>query len=398
MKRIGLCGGTYDPVHNGHLALIRAASAGSYLDQCIVMPAGLPPHKLKGHFSPAVYRLEMAAVAFRDIDQVNVSDLEIRSQAPSYTLQTIDRLSASFSADTELVLVYGSDILLDIERWYKPEAIMSRCSFYLAKRGGYNEAGIIAKAQKLRREYNARIDFFDCPHIKLSSTDVRQAIGSNNSWRHMVPAATAAFIEENGLYHNTDGIMALEDRCWLDLMRLEQKLWSKIPRRRLIHCANTMQYALHLALRHGVDLFRTAQAALLHDCAKDLPWPQQKQLAEQAGVPELVLPVLAHGPAGAVRAKNEFSVTDHAVFRAITCHTTGCSGMTDLDKILFLADKIEPARTYNRLDEIRLLAEDDLNRAMLLCIDEINGYLKREKIRKHPFTAIARRELNGQIT
>lgn len=398
MKRVGLCGGTYDPVHNGHVSMIRAARESGYLDSCIVMPAGLPPHKLKGHFSPAAYRVEMAAAAFRDLDDVTVSDLEIRSHAPSYTLRTIEKLSAELAPGTELVLVYGSDILLDIDKWYEPEKIFARCPFYLANRGGYNEHKIEQTAADLRRRCNARISFFSCPRIELSSTGVRQAVSAGADWSKMVPPAVAAIIKRNGLYQNYDGVMALDDPKWLELMRLEQDLWTIMPRSRLIHSLNTMVFALHLALRHGVDLMQAGLAALLHDCAKDLTWKQQKKLALQSDEPDLIRPVLVHGPASAIRARDEFGVNDPMVLQAITCHTTGRPGMSDLDKIIFLADKIEPARTYSRLDDIRELALKDLNRALLVCLDEIDLFLERDKIPKHHYSALLRQELKSILT
>ncbi|HBP38447.1 MAG TPA: hypothetical protein DD640_06850 [Clostridiales bacterium] len=120
------------------------------------------------------------------------------------------------------------------------------------------------------------------------------------------------------------------------------------------------------------------------------------QYAALAGDRSLMDDELAHGPAGAWMARQQYQIADPAILQAIQYHTTGCRGMSKLDKIIFIADKVEPARTYTHLSEIRRLAETDLDRAMLICLREIDSFLIREKLTPHPYTNEARAELAGK--
>ena len=397
MNRIGLCGGTFDPVHNGHVALAEAALASGQVDQCIIMPAGRPPHKIKQHVSPAIYRLIMAEEAYAGQAGITVSDLEICQKGRSYTLDTVKRLLPTLPAGSELVLIYGSDILLDLEKWHRPQDILDLCPLLLARRGGYDSDKIDVLADRIRIKFHAKIDFFDCPAMDLSSSRIRQSIACGKSWRSQVPEAVAEFIEKNALYQYQLEIEALPFDLWQDLLDLEQQLWPILTRRRLLHSLNVMILSLHLAMKHQISLRQSGIAGILHDCAKCLPVKKQQTLAQQAGDLSLLKSDLAHAPAGMVLAENDFAVTDPEILKAIICHTTACPDMSRLAQILFLADKIEPARHYLRLDPIRELAEDDLDQAMMLCLEEIVVFLRRSHLKIHPYTLAAMRETEQKI-
>ncbi|NLB43600.1 MAG: adenylyltransferase/cytidyltransferase family protein, partial [Clostridiaceae bacterium] len=133
--RIGICGGTFDPLHNGHAALVHAALASGQVDRVLVIPSGTPPHKRGDLVSLACYRYEMARRAFAGEPNVDVSDIEILRDGPSYTLDTARLLQASQPGDT-ISLIYGSDILRDIERWHQPVALLAGFPLLLADRGG----------------------------------------------------------------------------------------------------------------------------------------------------------------------------------------------------------------------------------------------------------------------
>ncbi|MDD2580339.1 MAG: nicotinate (nicotinamide) nucleotide adenylyltransferase, partial [Eubacteriales bacterium] len=192
MIRTGLVGGTFDPIHRGHTALIKAALDSDRLDRVIVMPAGRPPHKEQQRVLPASYRLAMTEKAFSGLDGITVSNLEISQKRRSYTIDTIRRLRPYLPDSSELVLVYGSDILLDLEHWYHPEEVLNECKLLLARRGGYDAVEAERLAAMFRQRYGARIEFFDCPQIDLSSSEIRQAISSGRPWKANVPKAVAA--------------------------------------------------------------------------------------------------------------------------------------------------------------------------------------------------------------
>ncbi len=391
--KIGLFGGTFDPVHNGHVALVKAALAAG-LDRVIVMPSGQPPHKSDAAVSMAGYRFELACQAFADLENVAVSDLEILRAGPSYTMDTIHQLQTHLLAEDELVLVMGSDILFSIEKWYQPEAVMQTCQLLLASRGGVDSAQSLAKAEDLRQRYAARINFFPAPRIELSSTQIRTAVPAGQDIHDWVPEKVARSIRKNSLYRFEHDLKLVPADLWPRLDEIERQVWPLLDRKRLLHSLNVMVYSLHLAHVHVINPEKACIAALLHDCGKCLPKNEMTEYASLAGDPALLGLELAHGPAGAWLAKTRFGIDDADILRAIHYHTTGCAGMSELDKIIFIADKVEPARTYDHLDEIRRLAETDLDASLRLCLGEIDLFLKRESLTPHPYTQVASDELD----
>lgn len=394
---IGLFGGTFDPVHQGHIALAKAALTAGFLDRLIIMPAGQPPHKKGQVVSMAGYRYEMCCQAFSGHPQIEVSDLEILRSGPSYTLDTIRQLRQQLPAGAEIFLVYGSDILNDIEKWHRPAEIMAECDLLLGVRGGLSQTASEAKADDLRMRYGARITFFTAPVIELSSTSIREAVIAGHSYQAWLPEKVARIISKHKLYLYQADWMAVSKQLSDQLNALERQIWPLLDRKRLLHSLNVTAYALHLARLHQVDLTQAGIAALLHDCAKCLSRRETLEYAKQMGDEALLEHELAHGPAGAWLARERFGIADPAILRAIHYHTTACPGMTSLDKIIFIADKAEPARTYDNLDEIRQLVEYDLDAALKICLSEINLFLKREKLKPHPYTQLAQAELE-QVT
>lgn len=393
MKRVGLCGGTFDPFHRGHLALIKAALASGQLDEVLVMPAGQPPHKLNERVSPAAYRYEMATRAVESLDKVTLSDLEIQRSGRSYTIDTIRQLQATLPAKTQLVLIYGADVLFEIEGWYQPAAIMKACPMLLAVRGGYDQTSITAKAAELASRFGAVIHFFPAPTITLSSSAIRQKIRAGQPIRQDVPEPVHHFIEKHAIYRFDAELAQLDPSLWAKLADLERAIRPLLNHKRLLHSLNVTLYAMHLAMVHGLPVEQAAIAGLLHDCAKCLPAHEVLHYARLAGDHELLAPALAHGPAGAWLARERFGITDAAVLRAIHYHTTGCASMTRLDQLIYVADKVEPARTYHHLEAIRAAAETDLDQAMRICLTEVEAFLERENKPSHPYAQDALRSL-----
>jgi len=391
MTRIGIVGGTFDPIHNGHVALIQAAAQSSLLDRVVVLPAGIPPHNYKSieKTAFAAYRFIMVQKALADIPKVEVLNLEILRQGNSYTIDTLEAFRRAGSPEDELYLIYGSDILADMHKWRQPERILQKATLFLARRGGDDPEAIDRQADRMHRDYGARILFFDAPRIELSSTMVRTAIAENQSLACMVPERVERFIRKHQLYRADEMVWTLPSDIKLKLRQFERELWPLLTMKRLLHSLNVCRLSVDLAAAHQLPMVSAAIAGILHDCAKDLPVPEMMDLAEQAGDPLLMEPALAHGPAGAVLAAREFGITDPDIIHAIHCHTTGCRDMNTLDRIIFIADKVEPARSYQNLEEIRRLAPIDLNAAMRVCLDEINLFLDREGIPAHPYAAAA---------
>ncbi|NLW11793.1 MAG: nicotinate (nicotinamide) nucleotide adenylyltransferase [Clostridiaceae bacterium] len=393
MLKIGICGGTFDPFHNGHMALISAALDSGRIDRLLVIPAGDPPHKQHEPVMPAIYRYEMTRKSLRDIPSTRVVDLEILKEGRSYTLDTIRMVRAEYQEPTEIYLIYGSDIIYDLEKWHEPEALLAECTMLLAIRGGDDEKRVSKLAARLNKKFNAKIELFKAPKIELSSTEIRERIIAGKNWKKSVPGPAAAVISDNKFYTLISSLEMLnvEDRGKTG--KLERSIWPWLTHKRLLHSANVMLYAIKLANEHGVDLYQAAAAGLLHDCAKCLQHDQLMDYAARAGDEQLLQEELAHGPAGAVMAKEIFCITDQEILQSVHYHTTGRAGMTKLEKIIFLADKIELGRTYHDLDPIREAAETDLDQAMLICLTEVESFLRRSNRPSHPYSLDAISEI-----
>ncbi|MGI6327162.1 MAG: nicotinate-nucleotide adenylyltransferase [Saccharofermentanales bacterium] len=393
---IGLFGGTFDPLHNGHLSLVDSALASGLVQRLIIMPTGSPPHKKNQVVSMAGYRYEMVCQTFKNWPAVEISDLEIRREGPSYTVDTVKQLQADLSPGDELVLIYGSDVLHKIESWHRPAELMAACQLLVANRGGQRHQDDVSQAEHLRRRYGALIRFFPAPVITLSSREIREAVRNDWPYQHLLPESVVRVIRRHEFYSGQGAQAELPVALRDQLSSLERELWTLLDRKRLLHSLNVMIYAAHLATVHEAELDKACVAALLHDCAKCLPQSEVLAYARRAGDQQLLEPALAHGPAGAWLAKTQFGIDDPAVLRAIHFHTTGCADMSTLDKIIFIADKVEPARTYDNLDMIRHAAEKDLDASLLVCIYEIEKFLQRENLSTHPYTLAAKREVENR--
>lgn len=181
----------------------------------------------------------------------------------------------------------------------------------------------------------------------------------------------------------------------------EEKLGAALSPRRLRHCYGVRDTAVQLARRYGADIGQAAVAGLLHDCARELPKNNLLNIVQSSGIVVTDLerdePVLLHAPAGSVVAQRDYGVDDPAVCQAIRLHTTGGAVMTLLDKIIFLADYIEPGRTFPGVDNLRRLAQQDLDKAVLAAFDQTLRFLLQKGRLIHLATVEGRNGLVRQI-
>lgn len=389
MIRIGLIGGTFDPFHNGHRKLVEAVLESGLVDRVILMVAGQQPHKTKLKVSAAGYRYEMAVRGVSDLELVEVSDLEIRRPGRSYTVDTLALLRHELAPEDKIVLVYGSDVLFDLPSWRFPEKILAEADLLIAHRGGISQQDAKAQADRLCQDFNARIQFLDAPMLELSATEVRAAAVRGELDTGKIPERVASLISRHDLYGYDDELAVVEPAIWHQLSDYECQVRPLLNHKRLLHSLNVMRYAMHLAQIHRVSVEKAGIAGLMHDCAKCLEAHTVLHYARLAGDPELLEPALAHGPAGAWLARHQFGIEDPEILQAIHYHTTGNGDMSDLDLLIYVADKVEPARTYNNLEAIREAAETDLVQAMRLCLVEVEAFLERENKPSHPYAQAA---------
>lgn len=390
---IGFFGGTFDPVHNGHVAMVKASLRDGGLDRLVLIPAGTTVHKPVERVSNAGIRYIMCCLAFGSFERVEVSKTEVLRESGSYTIETVRELRSRLAANDELFMVCGADILFDILGWRFPQDILRETSILASLRPGHERSAFEARADFLRDNYGARIRFFDAPQVEVSSTAVRAAAFAGEDIQGMVPATVAKFISRAGLYTADDPLDSLDAAALEKLRTYDRMLLGRLDGHRLEHSLLTMTTAARLAVRYGVDVFSAALAGLVHDCAKGLPPEKALQYVDPGDQATRNEPRLYHGPAGAGMARDEFGIMDPDVLAAIKCHATGCAGMTPLAMVLYLADKIEPSRDYPGAVLFRELAEKDMDTAFYASAETFVRSLAENGKPAHPDTLAAIEEV-----
>lgn len=363
--KTGIYGGSFNPIHRGHLTAAMSAARQLGLDRLFLIPASVPPHKqLSADSATAQQRLEMTVLATAEMDcKVEVLDIELKRTGKSYTSDTLRELKVKYP-DDELWLLMGTDMFLSIQTWHEPEVIMSLASIGAFSRTEEGEDEEFAAQEKFLEEtYGARVVTLKNPDvIEISSTQVRAALPKGDGEEYLT-AAVYGYILRHGLY----GTHA--DMKKLSLAELRCVALSYLNPKRMVHVLGTEEEAVRLARRYGVDEREARTAALLHDCTKKLGIDEQLALCEQYGVHLDAMQTwalkLQHAITGAEVARDVFGVSD-AVYEAIRWHTTGKADMTALEKVIYLADYIEPTRDFPGVEELRKAVYEDLDRGLLL--------------------------------
>jgi nicotinate-nucleotide adenylyltransferase len=195
--RLGILGGTFNPPHLGHLVCAQEAYLQLELSRVLLMPARIPPHKAVDDEPGPEHRLELCRRAVDDDPRFAVSDLEMRREGPSYTVDTLEELHSQ-DPDTELFLIVGGDVAAGLPRWHEPERVLSLATLAIAKRRGTPRASIEDALRTLPGGERAR--FFAMPGIAFSSTMVRDRVRSGQPIRYIVPDGVATYINDHGLY------------------------------------------------------------------------------------------------------------------------------------------------------------------------------------------------------
>ncbi|EOS66483.1 nicotinate (nicotinamide) nucleotide adenylyltransferase [Oscillibacter sp. 1-3] len=375
--KIGIYGGTFNPPHLGHITAARAAFEMLKLDKLLIVPDGQPPHKDLPPDSPAPeQRLALTRLAAEEMgDRAEVLDLELRREGRSYTSDTLTRLHALYPED-ELWLLMGADMFLTLHRWHEPETILSLAGIAaFGRTEADTEELFAAQRDYLYKSFpQARLFTLTIPGVvDISSTALRERLAAGGGANFLAPAVYGLILRK-GLY----GTAA--DLKHLPLSQLRPAALSYLKRRRIPHVLGTEQEAIRLAARYGADVEKARRAALLHDCTKKLDMEEQLSLCRQYGIQldelEQRALKLLHARTGAEIARDVFGADDE-IYSAIRWHTTGHANMTLLEKIIYLADYIEPSRDFPGVDRLRKVCYEDLDRGLLtgleMTIEEMQG-------------------------
>ena len=395
--RIGVYGGTFNPPHLGHIAAARAVFETLKLDRLLLIPDRQPPHKPLPEGSPSPeQRLELTRLSGEQLglgDRVETLDLELHRSGPSYTADTLRAVHERYP-DDELWLLMGTDMFLTLHTWHEPEQILALAGIAAFSRSQEDTEELFSRQrERLYRTYpSARIFTLGVPGmVEISSTQLRELLAEGRGGQFLAPAVYGAVLRD-GLYGTG------EDLTRLPPEKLRPTALSFLKHARIPHVLGTEQEAVRLALRYGADADRARTAALLHDCTKRLEMDEQLALCAQYGIEldelEQRALKLLHAKTGAAVARDRFGVDDE-IYSAIFWHTTGHADMTLLEKVIYLADYIEPTRSFPGVDALRAACYEDLDKGLLMGLEMTVEEMKERGNPVHSATLAAIEYLKG---
>lgn len=374
MERIGIYGGTFNPPHSGHIAAARQAVDALQLRKLLVIPDRIAPHKTIPDGSPSPdQRLEMLRTALQGEEKIQVSDLELNRDAVSYTWETVEQVRALYP-DAELFLLMGTDMFLSFQTWKNPERILAQASLAVFYRGEKGEKQAVSERKAQMESAGYRVELVENDVIDISSTDLRRMLVFGCA-APFLPAGVGEYIRANGLYGTA------RDYRGLPMKELERVVVSLLKPNRVAHVLGCRDTAARLARRWGANETDAARAGLLHDITKALSAPLQLTLCAEYGriLDEFSTknPKTLHALTGSLVAERIFG-ENQAVVSAICSHTTGKANMNLLEKIIYVADYMEPNRDFDGVEKLRALADTDLDKALELGLEMTLDMLKAQ--------------------
>ena len=372
MEKIGIFGGTFNPPHRGHITAAKQVKEKLGLDRVMFIPALQPPHKSVPTGSPdAGTRLAMINAALKDEPGLEASDIELRRTGKSYTADTLTELKSIYPDDT-LYFIMGTDMFLTLDSWYHPEIICDKAILVgMCRMEKESVADLKAQKKKLQAKYGAEVVLVENEPVEISSSRVRRLLILGGAQAY-VPEAVLEIIREKGLYGVNENYKNLPED------RLRQVCAGLLKEKRVNHVMGCAETAVKLAQKYGADPVIALRAGLLHDITKAIDGPDQLLLVDEYHMEispfERTHPKLLHAKTGAAVAKYVFGECPE-VCEAIYWHTTGRADMTLMEKILYIADYMEPTRDFPGVDDLRETVWKDLDEGLLMglemCIEEI---------------------------
>lgn len=367
MEKIAILGGSFDPIHHGHLAIAYHVLETLDMDKILFIPTGRSPIKEKSQLH-YLDRLRMVELAIQDEPKFELSEIEIRQQV-SYTFDTLTKLQ---DPEKQYFFVLGVDTINTFYDWEEAQGILKLCHLILVERPGHQlDEGVI---QRIEAD-GGQIKYLKPPYFEMASREIRARIAKEMSVKHFLPQVVADYIKEKGLY---DVKLSHVNEAEIHTL-LQQKLSPSTYQ----HTLGVTETAVALAKHHGVSIQKARLAGLLHDLLKQIGEDETRRLIEHYGLAldeEMSKAIhLVHGPLAAVYIKAHLNIEDEDLTNAIRYHTTGRAGMSRLEKIVCLADYIEPNRGQSEsLTLLRELAYTDLNQAMATMFETNHAYLKEK--------------------
>ncbi len=369
---LAILGGSFNPVHVGHLALADAVLSTFHYDRILLIPSFQSPFKESGQGVSSEDRLDLLLASVGADGRIGVDDCEIKRQGISYTIDTLNDIENRYKPRGKIGLVLGDDLIEGFPGWRNAEELAQRTDLILARRLFQTPVSFPYPHRDLRNDI-----------ISVASNEIRRRISEGQAWKYLVPPGARDLIQDRRLYGYTADPLAPEgspEPPITLISRVEEYARSLLPRNRFLHSRQVALFSQDLCSRFGLPPAQGYLAGIAHDLCKGMADDQLKELALVDGLSlsplEEAKPSLLHARAAAVLLKSRFGVETEAVLEAIRFHTTGAIGMGPLAKIVYVADKIEPSRTGVR-GELRVLAQTEgLDRLFYKVLQDTAAYLQ----------------------
>jgi len=341
--KVGIFGGAFNPPHIGHVKAAKTAIYENKLDLLLVIPTGTPPHKTMPEGTPPPQiRLQMTKNAFDGIDCISVSDMEVLSDKNNYTIDTVYKIKTIYP-DADLFLLVGNDMYDSLDTWKESKELLELVTPVLLPRDV----------------------------TPVSSTEVRNLLPERKG-QELISSLNYSLIIKHRYYN------AKPNWDWL-----REKAYLMLEKERIAHVKACETAATELSERWDVDKDDAREAAILHDITKKLDFNDNICIILNGGLEvkkyNKKSAKLLHSISAAILAKEDFGVSD-TVADAIKAHTTGSAGMSMLDKIIYIADYIESTRDFPGVEQMRQMAFNDINRALIMGLEMVVNDLKSRNI------------------
>ena len=339
---IGIFGGAFDPPHQEHVSIVKGLLKSGRFEKIVLLPSGNSPHK--DHVSPFSARKKMIEEAYKGVS-VEIDETETTFEGRAYSSCVLPVLKKKYG---EIGFIIGGDSLLAFRSWHEPKEVLKVCPIFVVPRGDEEISDLRAFALELTKEFGGQITVVE---------DVKGRAVSSSVLRAAIALGADAPDLPKGVKE-----IALAENLYAEKKAMAEKVKAALPEKRWNHTCGVVLTGIEMAEKFGVDKEKAFVACLLHDCMK------YSEVVHK-GVPEDAIGTkVLHAFNGAEEAKIAYGVTDEDVINAVRYHTTGRAAMSDLEKLVYLADVVEPNRHYAGVEEIRAAAFRNLDEGFVLSL------------------------------
>ena len=352
--KVAIFGGSFNPVHNEHINIVKEAIRSLCLDKVIIMPSNITPSKSGRMLASAADRLNMCRLAFESVPQTVVSDFEISQQGISYSYLSCRKFAEKYPSD-ERYWIIGGDMLENFSQWKYPEEILKYVTLAVCARE--DESKLKEAQADFFARFGKQIEVFDYVGAKVSSTRIRALSALGESIEGLVSPDVEKYIAEHSLY-SVDGAEEVKKT-------LSERRWKHTVRVAVMSAENCTRY--------NVSEKDAITAALFHDCAKELS--KDSPLISGCEISSDVPPPVVHQFTGAYIAEHIYGVKDEKILNAIKYHCSGRENMSPLEKLIYLCDMLEEGRDFDGVQELRNIFKKDKDRALYCALKRQLNYL-----------------------